>query len=107
MAGMLSRIPALLKMIAATAVALVVTYYGFLYSAALEADATQDRRTGILLKGEVLSHAADVRSKVEALAVSTPLFEAIQKGNSEAINKLLCRPLTPGVATCFIGSDDR
>ena len=88
---MFNRIPILLLLVGAALVILVGIYGLVLYSAAVEADATQDNRNKLLVQGEIDSHRHKVRQAIDVFAVSDDVYAAIQNGESARLEWLLCQ----------------
>jgi diguanylate cyclase (GGDEF)-like protein len=87
---MFNRIPVLLSLIAAVIIALIGAYGVFLYSAASEADETQDQRNGLFINEMVAAHRTSVRKAAETLAVSDVVFNGIQNKDASSFAKELC-----------------
>lgn len=96
---MINRTEPLLKLIGAAIVVLVCGYCAILYSASIEADAIQDERTALLLKGEAAKHLAEKRAAFSTMAVSDELFAASKNHNISEIAARLCTTASTAFAT--------
>ncbi len=100
---MIQRTTRLLILIGASIGLLIAAYGAFLYSAAWRADLAQDRRTGVLVQGEITEQAEAVHRALEKLAISDAVFDAAARKDESQLRRLLCAPAAEGGSFVTIG----
>ena len=100
---MFTRFTNLLTLVGVVIGTVIFGYCLFLYSAAQEADAAQDRKTAELLRGEIKSHAQGILAGMSKFAVSQSVFSAVNTLQTAELEKRLCSDASGSASISTLG----